>query len=307
MKINEIKVEIGNIKAIHLRTFYTEILEKSANLNLIEDKEDEKLCLNLIKGIKNKEIEEELHIKVVGFIVAHLSSTNQVFVDRGCFLATAFFNKDDFDAKIKASYNVFEPYLLDIIKKEKNIVEKSKYRIIENKVVIQKEYDTPETLIYDPYHNPLYIQHAIRILKENKDNEKVKSVHYHFQNILKRTTKSTMKMYENEIFELLCDLTNEKFYEMQFRNLGFFISENIDFFEKALKIFKETNLETKLVYLLFTFNFLVDLVDFEKKIKIHMKFAQVIMDENINFEGIVKEHVILFVESGMKLLALCDI
>lgn len=305
LNINEL---ISDAKEKHAQ--YESLIEKFSRTSEISDDEDEKFCKNMIIDILNENINHDLDFKIISCIAAHFTDSRDSFIDRGAFLATAFFKKDEFSAKTKESYKTYEKYLSSICNNKKasepygilknfkkiennNINNYSNYNFVEHDQIIS---------FYDEENNPLFLQNIIKILQEANNKKRIKAAYFHFNSILDRTDNRTLKIYSDRIFKQLCDLSDNRFYDEQFKSLAYFLSKNFKYFYKALEIFKNTDLDTMRMYLLYAFDLLEEYVDFNLKIELHLKFVEMFMEKDFQTDDIVRNSIIQFVEKGMRLI-----
>lgn len=298
-KLNFLDEKLKNVKISEINNFinYEEIIEKHTKIKNITDEDDTMACKTIIDGINKNLISENLSFKIVSLIISHLSDFRSSFVDRGCFLATAFYKVDHFDARKKESFKDFESLLINIKKEKIDIIDKNE---IKNNYNICKDYKNLN--IFDSKYNPKYIQNIIKILKSSEDYIKIENAYFFFEEIINKTSKRTLDIYSDEIYNILIKICDSKYLESHFKCLSYFLSKNFDYFERSINLFKESKLETLKVYLIFAFDNLCDNVDLEQKIHIHLRFAEVLMESD-TLTDIVKNYSITFIEKGMKILS----
>lgn len=285
--------------------YYNALIE---NCTKMSEKDDENICKHLIVGLNRDEIDHDLDLKIVACIASHFADRREAFVERGAFLATAFFKKDKFEAQKKKSYKNFEDLLSSICISKKQTKEGGPlrdFKKIHNSLNRYFDYDDLSDggiVIYDEYSNPVFLQKAIKILQTSEHINQIKAVHYHFKSILSRTDSRTLKIYSNILFDQLMDLSNNKVYEEQFKSLAYFLSTDFSYYIRAIKVFKDTKLDTLRVYLLYAFDLMEELVDFSVKVKIHLLFAEMLLDLDFQDNQLIKNSIITFVEKGMRLV-----
>lgn len=285
--------------------FFETLIERNLKTDQIEENDDEWCCKLLLIGIKHQIITKNLDFKVIAFITAHFGDRRESFIDRACFLATIFFKKDDFQAQKRKSFIKFEKLLTmqNIISERQTKTLNSGYIEVSNPNVntLYYQYDTPDKIIFDKVNNPIFLQKALIILQTSELDAQIKAVHYHFRSILDRTSKRTYEIYSDKVYEQLLDLSNNKVYDFQFKSLAYFLFRDLRYYEKALYKFKTTRLDTLRMYLLYSFDMLEDISDVPQKITVHLKFAEIILESEIDCDEIVKNQIFNFVEKGMRL------
>jgi len=285
-----------------------DLIENCSKTSKMSENDDENICKLLIAGLNKDEIDHDLDLKIIACIASHFADQREGFVERGAFLATAFFKKDEFEAQKKKSYKNFEDMLSSICIGQKQTKDEGPlkdFKKVYNNQNRYFDYDClsgGDAVIYDEYSNPVFLQKAIKILQTSEHTHQIKAVHYHFKNILGRADSRTLKIYSNILFEQLLDLSNNKVYEEQFKSLAYFLSTDFSYYVRAIKLFKDTKLDTLRVYLLYAFDLMEELVEFSVKVKIHLLFAEMLLDLDLQDNQLIKNSIVAFVEKGMRLV-----
>lgn len=283
---------VGELAARHTETL------------VLDEEEDVQACKTIMVALKHLNVDAQLMLKIISMIIAHFTDPRESFVDRACFLATSLYKKDEFGAQARKTFRHFEALLPMMPKQECSTSRPRRFKEVSNPDACHSplNYDSLSGCFYDESENPVFLQRALKILKSSEDLRQLKAVHFHFKRILDRASQRTFRLYSDEVFDQLLDLSNSRIYDEQFKSLAYMISKDISFFDKALAKFKSTSLDTMRTYLLYAFDMVHDLVGFDQKVSIHLKFAETIMSSEMKLDEITRSQVMLFVRKGMVLL-----
>lgn len=163
-------------------------------------------------------------------------------------------------------------------------------------------FSTDNCILYDENKNPVFLQKAVQILEKGDNLQQIMAVHFDFNSILQRSSSRTLKIYAKRVFEQLTDISKNKLYDEQFKSLAYFLKFCPSFIDCVIDKFKSIPIETLRLYILYGLNLLAEIEEFDKKVEIHLKFAEMLVSSDIKLEGIVSNHAIEFVEKGMQLI-----
>lgn len=276
----------------------TGLIERYVNAHSLNEAEDAELTKHILVVLKHLEIDEKDTLKLVAALAAHLAESRPAFNDRACLVATALFKRDEFDMAEKECYAEFAAFLPANITGAKKIDPRPNgttfagYEVIKNDATGQIGQ-----------YRPLFIQQAIKILRSKRNTEEMKAVHARMDGILRRTSHRSLRNHATGLFEVLLDLNTPELYNCQFLSLALLIAKTTEFYDRALKIFFESDVETLRFYILHTFIRVHEMVAAEERVAMHIKFAEALMAHDGQFDPIVQEQIDYYVNMGIRLLS----
>lgn len=270
----------------------------------LSDMEDEMACRTIMVALRHFEVDTQLMLKLISMTISHFADPRESFVDRACFLATSLYKKDEFGARARRTFEKFKALLPRCVQQDNTVGGDPRgwKEVLNPEASSLSSYDCPAGCFYDDMRNPVFLQSALKILKSNSSIDQLRAVHFHFKNILDRTTPRTFGIYLDEVFTQLLDLSNSRIYDEQFRSLAHVISRDLSLFDRALKEFRTTSLDTMRTYLLYAFDMVHDLIGLEQKVSIHLKFAETMVNADVKMDEVSRTQAILFARRGMALL-----
>ena len=292
----------GTIKSV-----LSNIIEKYSEVESLTNEEDTEICKTIIVALKHDTADESTVIKLVQFLANRFIDRREEFNDRACIVASVLFNKDSFDIFSRKSIEIFENLLPKTLfpvncKVKKEFTKKNFKEISDQNFSISHEDFNTNEYFYHPNLNPMFLQRALKILKEDASKEYLISVHSNFQSIVEMASNRVFKQFSHEIFDQLTDLTHFDLLEKQFTSLAFLMKRDIQFYNLALKKFCESRSEVMKTFLIFSFDLLESIVSIDMKIQIHLSFAEAFSSCNVEIEPSTREAAIAFVKKGIYLL-----
>jgi hypothetical protein len=282
--------------------YVEELVARHTKTSELHDEEDEQACKTVMVALRHFDVDTQLMLKLISMIISHFADPRESFVDRACFLATSLYKKDEFGAQTRKTFGRFEALLPRMSPQEKKHLRGFKEISNQNVSCNPSNYDSPSGCFYDDPGNPIFLQRALKILKSSNNTDQLRAVHLHFKSILDRTTQRTFRLYSEEVFNQLLDLSNSKVYDEQFKSLAYMISKDISLFDRALDRFKNTSLDTMRTYLLYAFDMVHDLVGLDLRVSIHLKFAEMVVSSEMELDEVTRNQVMFFVGRGMEML-----
>lgn len=269
------------------------LIDNSKFINQIEDKE---LCKTILTFIKHCNLNDSIILKIIGFITERFAHQNCDFRDRACFIATALFKKDEFNANTRASFNEFEKFIDPSIFKSKNKLysKYENYTEIKNTQFLKPKYENMDL------YTPIYLEKALKIIKEGIDMNLILQVYNSFESILQRSTRRCIEIHSNEFFNQFLELTNLDLYDLQSKNLAILLKLNINLIEKLIERLKSANSDILKAFIVSTVDNLYDLLDYKNQVTLQLKMSELILNSSFKFDSITKSMLIAFVEKGMK-------
>ncbi|KAM0679679.1 hypothetical protein GINT2_002087 [Glugoides intestinalis] len=275
------------------------LAEKYLCSSQIDDETDTWLCKCFLTALKHDQVDCQTILKLVAFVTSRFADSRESFNDRACFIATALFKKDQFNARERLTFPEFHTYLSLPERKKPQI---SRFLEVENTQIQLNHDDYKKAGVFDSIYNPMYLPRALKLLKEGVDKKAVYAVHADFKGILHRTTPRVFKAFSNILFEQLTSLTNSEFYDVQFQSLALLMERDTSYYNKAIIKFKNSKSDVLRTFLVYSFNFLHEIVDFKRQVEIHVEFAEILLLEEIEIDAVGRSTILSFVEKGMKLL-----
>jgi hypothetical protein len=272
------------------------ISENLYSIKLTDD-QDVDICKKVIVAIKNSDLDENLILKIVQFITNRFADKRIEFNERACFVASVLFKNDAFDINSKATVDKFKNVLPGFLIKSPRKLKDENVTEVTNKIAdftLNSDY-------YDENTNPMFIQRALHILKNDCSKEAILAVHSTFPKILERASERIFKQFSKELFDQLIDLTHYDLLENQFKSLSFLMKKDLEFFYLALDIFSKSKSEVLKAFLLFSIEKLECMSDFDKQLKIHLAFAEIFSTDDFKIDESNRESIITFVKKGMEL------
>lgn len=290
----------------HSSLFIENIL--SNDLSNMTDSENRELCRKVIKFCNENTLSPSSILKMVSFIELHFLDNRMSFNDRGAFLSTAVFKKDDFNIQEKTTYFEFEDLLPTPKKKNDDI--NLKYGCYKR---VYNEYQSEG-------NENFCIQNIIKILNTTETTtsnySKVTTmiqnrIHENFENIMSKVPNRIFDAFYEKLFHILIEIRTGEI--PKFKSLSYLIKEglkrgNFNILEMALDKFKETKSDVLRTFLVYSFDILDDILTEENRVKIHLRFAETVLKNEIlnKIDGISKKAVMEFLEKGMKRYEITD-
>jgi hypothetical protein len=279
-------------------------IENFVNSNEIEIKLNKKEIKSILVALKYYKITDCVILKLVGFIAQMFLSENNDIKDAGSFIATALFGKDEFDAQTRNTFNEYKKFIKIFKKQKKEYIKYENFKNIQNQSTSMSfnDYKSNSKDIYDEIYNPIYLQKALKIMQENKDLDALFSVHNSFSNIISKSTPRIINIYASSLFDKLLDISNNKLYDLQFKNLAIFLKICPHFIGKTVDRLKTTTSDVLKAFIIYTLDYLHDISDLKLKIELHLKVSETILQHSQDFDPTVRSLLIAFVKKGMRMV-----
>lgn len=278
------------------------LIEQHSETENLTDEEDVQICKTIIVALKHDSADESTIIKLVQFLANRFVDRREGFNDRACIVSSVLFKKDAFDIFGRKSIENFEILLPKFLLEKKGSEHKNINEVSnQNFQASYRDFKENENH-YDQELNPMFLQQALKILREDTSKEALRAVHSNFESILDRTSNRVFNQCSQQAFDQLTDLTHYDLLEDQFRSLAFLMKRDIKFFETALKMFCDSKSEVMKTLLIFSLNVLEGIVDFDVKLKIHLSFAETLSSTEVELEPSTREAALSFIQRGIDLL-----
>lgn len=300
----EILRELTDVK--NITDFIGDLASKHAECSLIDEISDKKYCKIILVALKYGLLDECVVLRLVSFIMYRFSDRRLQFRDRAAFLATALFERDAFDAREKKLFDEFKSFmktsLFNTIRPAPEMFPGFREVKNERTALSHEDYINDNGNIYDEQFNPLHLYRALRILKEGTDLRALRAVHASFEDIINRTSSRVVTMYSSELFEQLLDLSHSELHNLQFKNFAILIKRLEALLDRALERIKETKSDVLKAYIMYSLLYLDEIASVQFRITLHLKFAELLLENDIIFDHISKSAMMALVENGKKLV-----
>lgn len=267
---------------------------------------EEENCKCMLVAIKHHTLEDSVILKLVPYIIARFADGRTEIREMAAFLATALFGKDDFGVQDLPMFNKLKQFIKPGVFKhrQKWAAKYEGFSEIKNEHVeiSQNDYTFSNQNVFDDQLNPIHLQKALRIFQEGKDIKALIATHLSFGSILERSSSRVFRIHSDALFNQLIDLSHRELYDLQFKNFAKLLEKNTELIDRAIDHFKSTDSDILRTFILYSFNHLHDILGFDMKINLHLKFAETVLNFDLNLGQVSKSVMTAFVERGMKLL-----
>lgn len=276
-----------------------ELAEKYLCASQVDEETDKWLCKRFLTALKQNQVDPQTVLKLVSFVSSRFADSRESFNDRASFIATALFKKDQFNASERFTFPEFHSYL-NLPKKETPQRNRFVQVINTKSQLTHNDYKTAS--VFHATYNPTYLSRALKLLKEGTDKKAIQAVHGDFKEILHRTTSRVFNALSQMLFEQLTSLAHSEFYDIQFQSLALLMKRDERYYKKAINVFKNSKSDVLRTFLVYSFDFLHELVDFKRRVEMHLEFAETLLIEELEIDAVGRATIVSFVEKGMKLL-----